>query len=296
MLRRNTYASGKSLSIGVVVPCHNSSRQLYGVLSALASQSSRPETVVVVDDNSDPAEELRSRTICGRFAANYQRLPPPRTASEALGRRSHARNAGTRVLNSDVILYLDGDMLLGPRYVEEIKHYHAALERVYIRGQRFCISTALQSMGMETCLNEVAKLRSSGQNTPPSYIADSPDFERETAYNEASYDKWEWCASNNLSVRKEYVSQIHYWDENFVGWGEEDMDFSFRLYRSGLTPIFLASDAAASYHLEHRVDHKMNACTLATNAKYLLRKFPEVAALRMEAYARFGINADDFRD
>jgi GT2 family glycosyltransferase len=289
---RNSFS--KQPSLGVVVPCHNNSWQLYGVLTALNYQSSVPEAVVVVDDNSDPIEEQKLRALCNNLKASYHRLPPPRTASEALGRRSQARNAGTKCLDTDLILYLDGDMLLGPRYVKEIKDYHTALQRIYMRGQRYSIPATLQVRGMDICLNEVARKRSRSTAPSPGYIVASSDFIWSKAYKAAFYDKWEWCASNNLSVRNEDASQIGYWDENFVGWGEEDIDFSYRLYKSGLTPIFLASDNAASYHLEHPINPRTNAYTFRANARYLLSKFPEIAPHREEVYARYNINIEDF--
>src|ERR1700704_6539964 len=98
---KKKYAFRKQPSLGVVVPCHNNSQQLYGVLTALNCQSTVAEAVVVVDDNSDPIEEQKLRALCKDLTASYQRLPPPRTESEALGRRSHARNAGTKCLDTD---------------------------------------------------------------------------------------------------------------------------------------------------------------------------------------------------
>lgn len=285
--------SRHQLSLGVVIPCHNNARQLYGVLSALTYQSIRPEAVIVVDDNSRPAEEQKLRRLCKIFAASYQKLMPPRSDLEALGRRSHARNAGTKCLNTDLVLYLDGDMLLGPKYVEEIKYYHAALRRIYMRGQRYCIPPTLQAKGMEACLHEAAKQRLQRVAQSPRYIVHSSNCIWKRAYGAAYHDKWEWCASNNLSVRTEDVSRVGYWDENFLGWGEEDMDFSFRLHKSGLTPILLISDHAVAYHLEHHVDHKMNASTLKTNARYFLSKFPEIAENRRDAYALYGVSIKD---
>jgi GT2 family glycosyltransferase len=279
--------------MGVVIPCHNNSWQLYGVLTALNYQSTRPETVVVVDDNSSLLEQQKLRALCKTLAASYQKLPPPRTELEALGRRSHARNAGTKSLDTDLILYLDGDMLLGPRYIEEIKHYHAELRGIYMRGQRYGIPATLQAKGIDVCLSEVAKQRWLRTALSTDYVVHSTDFAWKKAYAEAYYDKWEWCASNNLSIRNEDASKIGYWDENFVGWGEEDIDFSFRLYKSGLIPIFLASENAASYHLEHHIDHKTNAFTLKANARYLLSKFPEIAGYRKEAYARYDFDIEN---
>jgi hypothetical protein len=68
------------------------------------------------------------------------------------------------------------------------------------------------------------------------------------------------------------------------------MDFSFRLYKHGLIPLYLTSDGAVAYHLDHDVDRERNAFTLRANARYLLNKCPEIAAFRRDAYALFGID------
>ena len=291
--QRAKYASRKQSSLGVVIPCHDNSLQLHEILLSLGYQTLRPEMVVVVDDNSNGWQANRVRSLCRSHGARYERLPAPRCqVVETLGRRSQARNVGTKCLDTDIVLYLDGDMLLGPGYIEEIKQYHAVLQRVYIRGQRYSISAAQQTKGMELCVAEVRKQRTQ-QDTLCSYITAPPDFVGKKAYRAAYYDKWEWCASNNLSVRRKHVSQIGYWDESFAGWGEEDIDFSFRLYRLGLTPLHLFSGDAASYHLEHPVDHETNAFTLKRNGSYLMRKFPELAEFRREAYARHDLNIED---
>jgi glycosyltransferase involved in cell wall biosynthesis len=287
-------ATHRQLSVGVVIPCHNCSGQLYAVLKSLNCQSVRPETVVVVDDNSDPWEEHRIRSLCRDLGALYRRLPPPRSRRETLGRRSHARNLGTKCLATDVILYLDGDMLLGPKYVEEIKFYHAIFDRAYIRGQRHSIPVAWQAMGMEICLNAVAQNQLHTSVLPMGYLVGPRSFVGEVAYGAAHRDRWEWCASNNLSVRGAYVAQIGYWDEEFLGWGEEDLDFSFRLWRLGLTPLILETDDAASYHLDHQVDHETNRMTLADNGRYLVGKFPGIAQHRKEAYGQYGIDLEEF--
>lgn len=74
-----------------------------------------------------------------------------------------------------------------------------------------------------------------------------------------------------------------------LGWGEEDIDFSYRLYQHGLVPIFLASRNAACYHLDDPVDH---TSTLRANARYLLKKFPDIVEHRRQAYRLFNIDID----
>ena len=292
--RKVRQVSHKQLSLGVVIPCHNNSWQLCGVLKSLNYQSVRPEMVVVADDNSDPWEERRVRSLCRDLGACYRKVPAPRNRLEMLGRRSHARNLGTKCLDTDIILYLDGDMLLSLKYVEEIKFYHAVLEKIYIRGHRYSIPAAYQAKGVEICLNAIAKQQIPAEILSVGYITRPQNFIGEQAYEAAYFDRWEWCASNNLSVKKAHVSQIGYWDEKFLGWGEEDIDFSFRLYQLGLTPLLLNSNNAASYHLDHHIDYETNGFTLRENGRYLISKFPEIKEYRKEAYALYSINIEDF--
>jgi len=279
-------------SLGVVVPCHDNAVALSGVLRSLAEQTTRPERVVVVDDNSNAQEALRLKRLCEAHSAIHLRLAPPRGASEALGRRSHARNAGSRRLDTDLILYLDGDMLPGPRYVEEIRRQHARWDGVYLRGPRFGISAEQQRAGMRACLDQVARRPESSPEAQVGYALPPSGHMWRRAGGCCYYDRWEWCAGNNLSVRRRHAIDIGLWDEHFHGWGEEDLDFSYRLYRHGLVPLFVASPRAACFHLDHPVDRERNAATLRANARYLLGKFPHVAEHRREAYSLFGIDVD----
>jgi len=262
------------------------------VLRALASQSVRPERVVIVDDNSSASQQAQLKRLCVMHAATYHRLPPPRRGAEALGRRSHARNAGSWQLDTELILYLDGDMLPGPKYVQEVRRYHTRLGRVYIRGLRYCIPTEVQVHGMDACLGRVRAPAPQVGSGHADYAKPSGAHAWQRARGTSYYDKWEWCAGNNLSVRRSEAFDVGLWDENFLGWGEEDIDFSYRLYRHGLVPILLASRNAACFHLDHVVNHEANISTLRANARYLLRKFPQVAEQRRDAYRLFGIDID----
>jgi len=286
------HISPSSLSLGVVIPCHNNSWQLSGVLTSISFQTVKPDAVVVVDDNSDRPEVQSLRHLCRRFGAIYTRLSRPRNEFEALGRRSQARNAGTKLLDTDVILYLDGDMLLNSGYVREVKLYHAALPRIYLRGLRYRIPAGQQSRGFDSCFREFMPESQATAPSPVEYVG-ADDHLQSQLSGRARYDRWEWCASNNVSVRRRYAIEIGYWDQNFLGWGEEDIDFSFRLFRLGLTPILLTSVNANCYHLDHYVDRPANELTLRRNATYLIKKWPEIAEDRRAAYAQYQINVDD---
>jgi len=90
--------------------------------------------------------------------------------------------------------------------------------------------------------------------------------------------RWDWCASNNLSVRRHFVRAARGWDERFVGWGEEDMDFAYRMFLLGLRSMTQVSGPLFAVHIAHQVDRDANRRSLQDNAQYFVGKFPEVAA------------------
>lgn len=92
-------------TVGIVVPTRNSERTLHACLLSLRAQT-QPCSVVVVDNHSIDstcviAEELADRILV--------RGPE----------RSAQRNAGAALLGTDVVGFVDSDMILGPTVVEE---------------------------------------------------------------------------------------------------------------------------------------------------------------------------------
>lgn len=92
-------------TVGIVVPTRNSERTLHACLLSLRAQT-QPCTTVVVDNHSTDstaaiAEELADRVLI--------RGPE----------RSAQRNAGAALVGTDVVGFVDSDMVLDPSVVEE---------------------------------------------------------------------------------------------------------------------------------------------------------------------------------
>jgi hypothetical protein len=60
---------------------------------------------------------------------------------------------------------------------------------------------------------------------------------------------WSLCWGNNLSMKRAAAVAIDGFDDSFVGWGYEDLDFGYRLHQRGLT--FYAAANARSFHPQH---------------------------------------------
>lgn len=319
-------------TISVILPCHNNSDYLGLVLESIQNQSSLAEEVICVDDSSSQSEFRKIQRICSQFKVSLLRLPENR---EEFGRRSMARNYGTRVAKCDICLYLDGDMLIGPDYIQEIRFLHALNNGIMIKGKRYSLPLNEQLRGTQHCFELVTehRIQSEVQDdiyrvspqhaitldansgillasaTIAGHLKDKRISRRKFlftlgcllihpmfGYDKRLYSKiqyssrWDFCASNNLSVRRTYVEKIGYWDENFVGWGEEDIDFAYRLYIMGVLPVVPEDGPVYAYHLDHEIDSERNHLSLDRNARYFVRKFPDMQLYRKETYTHYKID------
>lgn len=92
-------------TVGIVVPTRNSGRTLRACLRSLRAQT-RPCIVVVVDNHSTDS----TGAIAAELADRVLVRGPERSAQ---------RNAGAALLDTDVVGFMDSDMVLEPSVVDE---------------------------------------------------------------------------------------------------------------------------------------------------------------------------------
>jgi glycosyltransferase involved in cell wall biosynthesis len=256
-------------SLSVVIPCHNNARNLDWILDVLMPQLRRHDEVVVVDDHSASGVPAPRRAGRARLALVRRDGGSPNRAS--------ARNEGWRAADGDVVVFLDGDMVPSPGFAGALKRLHAEHRGVAIKSPRMALTRAEQKRGKRSCLRDVA--------TPERWI-EGPRPARRPRCARTSH--WYLAASNALSVERRCVEQIGGWDEEYQGWGEEDMDFAYRLHLAGLSFVFPEPRWLYAVHLNHAPADGW-ATSLDRNARRFVRKFPEVYEVRLPAYQQCGI-------
>lgn len=90
-----------------------------------------------------------------------------------------------------------------------------------------------------------------------------------------------------LFVPMEICRNTGTWDENFVGWGEEDIDFTYRIYQQGHRLLMPNIDGFLGVHLKHGTGSDSE--DFVKNAKYLLSKYPELKEARELLYELIGL-------
>lgn len=252
--------------ISVIIPCHNNQRILPWVLQAIHASRIPSLEVICIDDASD----LDIRVITEAYGAHYLRLP-----EDHPGRRALARNRGHRAARGTITLYLDGDIIPEPRIVLSALQMHAQRSRVAIKYPVYNIrepehDKSLPSIASLIISQESAKL---GPYVRKHCGIDTCPVPRRLRDSET--DLWFLCASHCTSVEWQEVEASGGWDESFIGWGEEDLELAYRLYRNGLKFIYPKRKHGAAYHLDHPRNWASDLISLDRNVRYFREKFPD---------------------
>ncbi|MFN0025807.1 MAG: glycosyltransferase family 2 protein, partial [Acidimicrobiales bacterium] len=104
-------------SVGLLLTTYNSAPFIDQALASIATQTRLPDHIVLVDDAST------DQTVC-RARAWQTRLPLEVVVLPTNGGVSRARNAGAKLLGTDLIAILDGDDVVLPDHVELLADRH----------------------------------------------------------------------------------------------------------------------------------------------------------------------------
>lgn len=106
-------------SISIVIPAYNEQRHLAACLDSIARQSTQPQQVIVVDNNSTD----KTRQIAERYSF-------VEVVAEPMQGIVHARNAGFNAATSDIIARIDADSYLPENWVAMISEYFSRQDKM----------------------------------------------------------------------------------------------------------------------------------------------------------------------
>jgi glycosyltransferase involved in cell wall biosynthesis len=295
---------GTVKSISVIIPCRNRADILGHTLAALGRQSfpGAEFEVVVVDDGStdDTAALVRS----GRypFSSVYVRLEPREELCIA-----RPRNHGLLAATGEIALFIDADILAFPELVAEHVAAHRAGSRVKGQGSRFEVARKgsafdprpLTLEGRAVIGYTYAYPVQPAERTPEAMDPPQPERlleelpglverdgtrwrdGREPIYAETRDlaehpHPWQMFWGHNVSVPRALALEIGGFDEEFVGWGVEDLEFAYRLFRRGVS-FHVARGACAAHYPHALPDLDARWAQLQRNRRRLIAKHPDPA-------------------
>jgi glycosyltransferase involved in cell wall biosynthesis len=260
----------------VIIPSRNRATILTEALGTLARQSYPADDyeVIVIDDGStdDTAERLRANDYPFRLV--YERLEGVEGFCPA-----RPRNRGLSLASGDVAIFLDADILCSSRLVSHhlAAHPNAEFARAVI-GYTYGFPAdpadrtpdVMKPPPPNGLLERLPELLA----REPRHWGDG----REQIYASSRdlrdhFMPWQVFWTNNVSVPRQLALEVGGFDEQFVGWGIEDVEFAYRLFCRGTS--FTVCRDAWGVHYPHASDHQdRRAAEMEVNCRRLIRKHP----------------------
>ncbi len=240
-------------------------------LDSLRGSSAEFHEVVLADDGS--SEDVVSSVQ--KLVKNYD-FPLLHAWHPRQGpRRSATRNNGIRHATGDYLIFLDADFALLPSaihsHIEAAKQGHFAAGRCKYTTEEQCRRILAQGASEPLLETIYAGL--------PEALIDK-EHRRFTRFS--LLRRWGLASpmkatfGGHFSAFKKDVEMINGYDENFVGWGGEDMDFASRMVRAGFRGTSVIKTARV-LHLWHPNEMVGAHWKEGTNMKYYSRaKVPVV--------------------
>lgn len=218
-------------AISIITTTYQRPRALDRVLASLAAQGTPPLEVLIADDGSG---EETARVI-REWQAHYP-CPLRHIWQEDRGfRAAKARNRAAAAAQGNYLVFLDGDCLVFPDFVQQ----HLALAEAgwLVMGSRIL------------CAPELTEHIENNAADPLSWhwkdwlLAHSRHAVNRifpllrlpgNAWRKRRSTRWKGVRTFNLALWRTDFERVNGFDESFEGWGHEDADLAVRLMSAGV--------------------------------------------------------------
>jgi GT2 family glycosyltransferase len=244
------------MRLSIVIPTYNRVDKLAVVLPSLLAQTlpaSEYEILIADSNSTDGTAEYLARVCADAGAGRIRHIPGAYTG------RASARNAGIAAAQAGLVLFTDADIIASPDLLERHVAGHAAAGE-----RRFAIvGCELQIKSLE----DYRAQRDQPQSRHPLHPATRTRL------------SWLYFLTGNASARREDLLAVGGFDEDFTGYGHEDLELGYRLSKAG---VELRYDAGAVNYHWHPVGYdeqkgKMELAGVSTVRFY--RKHRDIAVM-----------------
>ena len=285
------------MEASIVIPTYNKKKFLDLTLASLINQTypaDKFEVIIINDGSSDDTHQLSSAATHFPFRLVY--------LNQENSGRSAARNAGILKAEGKTIIFIDDDQIVPIQFVESHLTAHQRNHNLIVGGYRSGVfsfaPTAPEFQAILSYLRKSFQGNGTAFDVKPGcqLITEKDicfDFNRVTqltygmdanferiskAYGEELRDffiPWIFFVTSNVSVGKSHLVEVGLFDEKFTGWGGEDYELGYRLYKHGLQ--YTLSRGAISYHQHHSRNSKKQGESEIRNYQYFCEKHPDIA-------------------
>lgn len=224
------------IKISLIIPIYKKKDFIEAVLESINYQTYKDfEVIVAEDDNTlkDFIDSLRGRL-------NYKLI---HVQQEDLGyRRNTALNNGVKASIGDLIVVIDQDCMLHPRFLEQYAKNYSKGDM--FTGRRFNLGKKYTEKVLEKRIRKFNLIKLLFTDSPIKKFPDAiyfpwVDLKRNTR-----------CLGSNFGIKREILLKLNGFNEDYIGYGLEDVDIEKRVIMAG-GKLFTMKNKAIQYHLYH---------------------------------------------
>lgn len=254
------------MKVSLIICFYNRLDLLPICLDSLRGSSADFLEVVLADDGSSEDIVRSVRKLAKNYDFPIIHAWHPRQGA----RRSATRNNGIRHATGDYLIFLDADFALLPGAIHS--HLKVAKPGYFVAG-RCKYTSEEQCRRILTAGASPALLESIYAELPEEPI--KKEHRRFVHY--ALLRKFRLASpkkvtfGGHFSAFKKDIAAVNGYDENFLGWGGEDIDFALRMVRAGFRGAS-AIKTARVLHLWHPSEMAGKHWKEGANMEYFLRE------------------------
>jgi len=236
--------------VTVIIPYSGSYTYLKYCIAGLGNQIVKPSNYIIVHDD---CEELDSAKLGKLVSYNVVKVH----VKGNKGNRSLLRNTGIRHASTPWVFMMDEDIIFLDSYFKNLQSV------VDIIDNRHVVHGSLTNKNIDITLPEDQVLK----NIHGSIKA---ELNPKTIKSTLPESRWQSFCTGNLLASKQLMVDAGLFDEKITGWGEEDTEMGFRVYKAGGT--FSNRTCLRGVHIIKKVNQRERNANWFKNLTYSLEK------------------------
>lgn len=232
------------MNISLIITTYNWKEALKLVLNSALQQKKKPLEIIIADDGSRPD----TAEVISRIAATAP-VPVIHSWQEDEGfRLAASRNKAIAKTRGDYIVLIDGDIILERNFIAD--HTRFARPGCFVQGTRVLLGEQLSREVLAGRKLHDPFCRRGVENRKNCLRSDI--LCRLFSYRDRGMYGVRTC---NFAFWRADALAVNGFNEDFVGWGREDSEFTARLLNYGLVRRNIKFNALA-YHLYHPLNDR----------------------------------------
>lgn len=235
----------------IIISVYSNTRALKVVLDSLKIQTEQSFEIIISED----AEHEHVKEFCQSydFSHDYQHLTQP----DVGWRKNQALNKAIKAAKSDWLIFIDGDCVLHPRFVEH--HIKLSGPKNIVAGKRVKLNDELSELLLQDVMNyqtierTLIKKMFFGNKKGIGFIEEGIFINPVSCLGFIpKLRKMSQLKGCNMSFSKAAIEAINGFDEEYIlpAIGE-DIDLTWRFQAAGFH-LVSARNLAVQYHLNHK--------------------------------------------